>query len=286
MQKHLLLVFFSLLVLICYSQPGTEVYLMDLTEVSGLNVNNPRNISQNPGYDNQPSFTNDGYLLYTSFREGNMDIVKYSMETGEKTYWTSTKSGEYSPIQMPSGESFSTITLEENGRQLLWAYSLSQRGEGEILIPYLKIGYHVWRNENELFAFVLGPHPTLQWIDLDQTRAEVITDDIGRSLHIIPGTSSLSYIKKLEESWMVRQYLPEQDSTIDLTVAQPESEDMCWYDEDTFLMGKGSALYSWNREEGWQMISDLSKWNLSGITRMAVSPDQKWLAIVVDEPAD
>ena len=191
------------------------------------------------------------------------------------------------PIQMPSGESFSTITLEENGRQLLWAYSLSQRGEGEILIPYLKIGYHVWRNENELFAFVLGPHPTLQWIDLDQTRAEVITDDIGRSLHIIPGTSSLSYIKKLEESWMVRQYLPEQDSTIDLTsVAQPESEDMCWYDEDTFLMGKGSALYSWNREEGWQMISDLSKWNLSGITRMAVSPDQKWLAIVVDEPAD
>ena len=51
-------------------------------------------------------------------------------------------------------------------------------------------------------------------------------------------------------------------------------------------MGKGSALYSWNREEGWQMISDLSKWNLAGITRMAVSPDQKLLAIVVDEPAD
>ena len=39
------------------AQPNTEVYLFDLDRTDGkINLSNPKNISNNEGYDNQPSF--------------------------------------------------------------------------------------------------------------------------------------------------------------------------------------------------------------------------------------
>ena len=282
MRKQLICFLLHSSVLSALAQPGTEVYLFDISE--NLSLSNPINVSANVGYDNQPSFTSDGQLLYTSFRNGNTDIVSYDIANRKKQYLTETNAGEYSPTQMPSGKFFSTITLENNGRQLLWSYPLEERGKGEELIPYLKIGYHTWLNENELFAFVLGPHPTLQWVDLSSQRAEIISEDIGRSLHIIPGTSLLSYVQKSDDHWLIRQYNSELDSISDLTPTKTEVEDMCWYDQNTLLMGEDSLLYSWSTTNGWKQIADLSDWKLSGITRMAVSPDKKKIAIVVNDP--
>ena len=61
-------------------------------------------------------------------------------------------------------------------------------------------------------------------------------------------------------------------------------EDMCWYDSSTLLMGKEDVLYSWSESKGWEQIANLSLWKLSGITRLAVSPDRKYVAVVVNEP--
>lgn len=266
------------------AQPDTEVFLFEIKkEKSSLKLEKPINVSANKGYDNQPSFTSDGHLLYTSFRAGNTDIVKYNVKLETKTYLTETSSGEYSPTEMPGGKYLSTITLENSGRQLLWKYELSGSLNGEELIPYLKIGYHIWLNADTLFAFVLGPHPTLQLIDLATQRAEVITDDIGRSLHIIPGTSALSYVKKSEEDWKIMKYDISADSSMVITTTQPGVEDMCWYDEETLIMGNGDILYSWTETGGWQQIANFSLWKLSGITRLAVSPDRKYLVVVVNE---
>jgi hypothetical protein len=42
----------------------TEVYLFDLDMSNGKPVlSNPKNISNNPGYDNQPSFWDDDHVL-------------------------------------------------------------------------------------------------------------------------------------------------------------------------------------------------------------------------------
>lgn len=282
MHKQLIATWLFLFTLLAAAQPSTEVFLFDISD--DLTLSNPVNVSANKGYDNQPSFTENGELLYTSFRKGNTDLMKYDITSGKRIYLTETPAGEYSPTQMPSGESLSTITLEQNGRQLLWKYPLAKAGKGEELVPFLKIGYHTWLNEDELFAFVLGPHPTLQWIKLSTLRSEIIAEDIGRSLHIVPNTSLLSYVKKMDDQWVIRQYNPKTDAAVDLTTTQPEVEDMCWYDENTLLMGKGSTLYSWTAGEGWKQVADLSDWELTGITRMAVSRDQKKLAIVVNDP--
>ena len=75
------------LILLLSSQtpPDTEVFLAPLTSDGGkLVVGRAENISNSPGYDNQPSFSPDGRSVYfTSGRSsGQMDIYRY--DTGKK----------------------------------------------------------------------------------------------------------------------------------------------------------------------------------------------------------
>lgn len=284
MQNPIYLTVLMLVPILAWPQQDTEVYLFDLAQPGGMiTLSNPQNISQNTGYDNQPAFMRNGHLLYATYRDGQTDVVCYEPLAGNKRYLTATTASEYSPTEMPEDGLFSCIVLEEDGRQLLWKYPLQDPGSGEVLIPYLKIGYHAWLDPNRLFAFVLGPHHTLQEVDLKSQRAEIVVEDIGRSLHRIPGTETLSYIDKSTDNWMIMAYNPEEDSSMVITHALAGVEDMCWYDQATLLMGKDQKLFQWRTADGWQELADLGQWGLKGISRLAVSHDRSRLAVVVAE---
>ena len=72
----------SLLCSFITAQEATEIYLFDLKELDGqITISNPINISKSEGYDNQPSFTEDGSaVLFSSFRDGQADISKYFIQ--------------------------------------------------------------------------------------------------------------------------------------------------------------------------------------------------------------
>lgn len=77
-----------------FAQNSTEVYLLDLS----TDRTTPTNISQNPGYDNQPSFWDNEDLLYTRSRDGQTDIVRYKINSKKLEWQTNTLQGsEYSP---------------------------------------------------------------------------------------------------------------------------------------------------------------------------------------------
>src|SRR5262245_9221416 len=102
-----------------------EIFLMSLN-VQGRNVTvgTPTNITNRPGYDNQPSFTRDGRTLYfTSTRaDSQADIYKYDIVS--KTTDRLTKSApesEYSATQMPGVNSVSVIRVEKDSTQRLWS---------------------------------------------------------------------------------------------------------------------------------------------------------------------
>lgn len=60
LQAIALLLFFPI-----FSQNNTEVFLFDLDiDGSSIELKNGKNISNNEGYDNQPSFMNDRYILF------------------------------------------------------------------------------------------------------------------------------------------------------------------------------------------------------------------------------
>ena len=277
-------VLFGLLFLwrcIVLAQPATEVWLFDLK--SDGSVTNPVNVSNNPGYDNQPSFTRGGnLLLFTSTRNGQTDIVSYEIATSEKTWLTDTPASEYSPLQIPGTFTFSTIGLEENGRQLLWNYSLNG-GKGEILIPYLKIGYHVWITDTELYAFVLGPHSTLQKIDLSAQRAEIIQENIGRSLAY--HNEQLYFLDKSNEITQIKSLDLQTGESVTVIDAIPNSEDFVISSNGEIYMGQNSTLYRYTpgTDSVWHVVADLKVFNLTNISRLAIAADNNKIAMVTAE---
>lgn len=279
--KKLLLSFLLILsVVILNAQPSTEVYLMDLRRSSdGLVIEKPINISSNVGYDNQPSFWSDSEsVLYARNVEGQTEIARYYISSGNTFIVTNTFGGsEYSPTLMPDGR-ISSIRLDTTGLQLLYAYTL--KGKDEVLVPKLKIGYHAWINSNEIVAFVLGEPATMQIIHTSNNSARVVGENIGRSLHKIPGSPSFSYVDKSSEKWMIKSMNPETGKSEDLTSVIEGSEDYCWTPNEEIIMGSGSKLYVWKRGGTWTEITDLASYGISSITRLSLSPDGKKLAVV------
>lgn len=287
--KTLTLIVLLFTPLLTFAQPDTEVYLFDLTYNNGTyTIANPVNISDNPGYDSQPSFTPGGRgILFSSTRNGQTDAVLYSITAKTKTWLSDSPGGEYSPTVMPNGTHFSTIILKPDGEQLLWKYPLDGSGVAEVIVPDLVIGYHTWLDQNTIFSFVLGEPATLQKNDLSAGTNTVLVSNPGRSLHKIPGTNTISYVDKSDENnWVIKSYYPANNSTTTITNTIPGSEDMAWSQEGFMFMGSGSTLYIYNPESdetGWESIADLSSWNLDGISRIAISPRSNKIAIVVNK---
>lgn len=287
--KHTLLIVMILLInSTLQAQSGTEVYLFDLKKKGDtFIISNPTNISQNKGYDNQPSFLPDGSaILFSSSQGDQTDVVKYDLETKKKTRLTNTSGSEYSPTVIPKRNMFSTILLEKDGTQLLYQYSLSG-GEGTILVPELKIGYHAWYDVNTLYSFVLtDPNFTFQKTSLAGMRHQVLGENIGRSLHRIPKSKAMSFIQKSEDQpWKIQRLEVATGKVSTIINTLEKSEDMTWTPKGTILMGKGNEIYKFNpkKDENWQLVIDLGEFELSTISRVAVSPKGDKLVVVVAE---
>lgn len=271
------------------SPPGTDIYLADLTpRDGGLQVGRPVNLTGRKGYDNQPGFAPDGRtILYTSIREdGQADIYRFDLARHTSVRLTRTPESEYSPTMTPDGRSFSVIRVEADSTQRLWRFDLDG-GAPRLILPAVEpVGYHAWADEPAVALFILGSPPTLQIADTRSGRAEVVAEDIGRSLHKIPGRRAISFVHRVspEERWI--KELDLETRRIRPLIRLPgRGEDYAWTPDGTLLMAEGAKLYRWDprRDEAWREVADLSGAGLQEITRLAVSPQGDRLALVAVE---
>jgi Tol biopolymer transport system component len=265
---------------------GTEIYLLDLTiKESKIAVGDPVNITNRPGYDNQPSFHPDKSLLYytSANDEGKTDLIEYNFRTKKSRKITQTTEREYSPTVTPDKKFLSCIIQRDNGAQDLGKYPIDG-GEPTVLINSLTVGYHAWINSENLLLFVLGDTMTLQRYDLATNQSAVVAKSIGRSLHKIPGTSSMSFVQKIGESMSVLNKL-NADGTVDAIVNTLNGrEDLTWTPDGRVIMSDGRKLFyfqpgvsiTWTEIEGPVMPSGT-------ITRLTVNTEGNKVAIVVSE---
>ena len=261
-----------------WAQGETEVYLLDLTQDSP----SPINISLNPGYDNQPSFWDNDHLLYTRTRAGQTDIVRYKLNSKKIEWLCDTAQGsEYSPLRIPESEAFSAIRLDTNGLQRLYRYT--KDGKNKLLFSPLKIGYQHWVFATTLLCTVLvEDHMNLMLVQPNNSN-KLIAEKVGRSLHRIPKTAQLSFIHQKEGKSVLSSFAINTRHIQPLLTLPEGVQDVTWLPTGTLIFGQGNSLFKWdsNTSTGIQVWKKLT--GINNISRLALSPDGKRLALVGEE---
>lgn len=285
---------YPLFLLIClgssvFAQTGSEVYLFDLKIKKGkIALSNPQNVTNHPGYDNQPSFHSDEPILYfTSFNEeGRADLKSYNYKSKQTKKITQTSEREYSPTLTPDKKYLSCIIQRDNGAQDLGKYPVDG-GTPIVLIDNLTVGYHVWADNSHVALFVLGKEGapnTLHYLRLPTKEDTVLAENIGRSLHKVPNETAFSYVHKISESsWEIKKMSTSTLKSETIASTLPGREDITWTPSGIILSSDGTKFFQLHGKAWEEIVLKESIPALKGITRLAVNAKGDKLAVVVSE---
>ncbi len=281
----------------------TEIYLANLAEIKAHGPNAPVtlvNISKNPDYDNQPSFTPDSKaVLFSSRRDGRQDdIYRFDIAAKTLTQVTHTPENENSPVVTPDGRALSVVRTEKDQTQRLWRFNLDGSSP-QVILDKMKAAYYAWIDATHVALCVPGASgrpATLQIADTATGDTKTIDSDIGRTLAIRPSTGALTYISKKDPGWSVME-LRSDRTLVPLslgTIGSRPTEDIVWDPSSgggRFIAGDDGVLFSATLNDNTatrapfvaiRSLADLSSSHIHSITRLAISPDAKWIAIVAE----
>lgn len=291
--------------------PRTEVFLAPLSVSGSRAIVGPAvNISNSPGYDNQPSFTPDGAgILFTSDRtrmvtapvEGvapapaQTDIYRYDLASKRVSQVTDTVQSEYSPTVTPDGTGISVVRVESDGTQRLWRFTIDGKDASLVLTDVKPVGYHAWIDAHTLALFILGERPnppTLQVADTRTGKAQVIAENIGQSIQRIP-SGGISFVHREGAAAEPAGQAPAQlrikrlrDGRVEPLVNAPAgatAPHLAWTPDGLLLTAHGGTLFGWRAgSPDWTALASLETLGLSNVSRLAVSPKGDWLALVAD----
>lgn len=288
--------------------PDTEIFLASLSVRGGkVDIGQPINISNSPGYDNQPSFTPDGAaVLFTSVRGARKpdpansaatgsDIYRYDIASARLSQVTNTPEAEYSPTVTPDGRHISVIRVEGDGTQRLWRFTIEGTQPELVLRDVKPAGYHAWADANLLALFVLGQQgqpATLQVADARTGQAQIAATGIGRSIQRMP-RGGISFVARSvaadgQPAVLTVSALDPATRQTHALVRAPAGAaeaDTAWTPDGLLLATVRGQLLGWRRGEAEMTpVADLERLGLRSVTRLAISPKADRIALVAAKP--
>ncbi len=292
---------------------ASNIWLFSLSYDNDLpRIEQAIKITDNGEYSNQPHFLPDGQSLYftQALRDGNnlqMDTFQYQIQQRQHTNLTNSKASEYSPTPLPEDAGFSMIKVDEQGKQWLWGHSENKNLSGKLLDAE-PVGYHVWTSVDTVLAFILGEPHTLQSLTLSGHQ-QVLDEHIGASLWPIPGTNMFSYTKNPapdSQPWTLMAYDKDAEQSTVLATMPGNNQYMAWTQSAEALVVHDSTIVSWSlaptngdgeergkfneqeftegdEAERWQPWLDIAKQCPKGASRLHLSKDNNYLAVVCNE---
>lgn len=275
--------------------PSDDIYLFSLAvSADGDAAISPiGNATDRPGYDNQPEFLagESAFLFTGESEEGRTDIWRYDIALDEIFRVTNTRNiGEYSPRRTHDGRALSFIHEKED-RDRQQVYRSEPDGSGaEPVLELNPVGYYAWNTDGSRLAlFALGDPPTLRVADLATGEVEVVYENIGRALYALPGGAGAVFTTPREDGeGYAAHRLDFADNAVtplfdlpgaaqDYAIIPPAAPG----GEVGFFSAADDILYiRMMSDSEWRAVADLSEHGVTGATRMAVSPDRRYLAIV------
>lgn len=279
--------------------PSTDILLVALpaepTGVTTLTADEITYLTDNDRYDNQPSFTPDGSaLLYVAADEaGQTDIYRYTLATGEAAQVTDTPASEFSPQVTPDGEHITAVRIEADGvTQRLWRFGLGGGDAQPSPEDVYRVGYYAFADPDKL-ALVRVDEETnglplsLHLTDLATGETQQLAGDVGVGVQKVPGQDAVSYVRQLEDGTStIEVFNVTSGETRELVATLPEIDAHTFLPDGSILAAEDTMVYRWREGQEWTPYLDFSEAEVSGVGRLAVSPDGSQLAFVISKDTE
>ncbi|MBI3509201.1 MAG: PD40 domain-containing protein [Bacteroidetes bacterium] len=261
--------------------PETDIWVFDTYGEAALGTfTNGKNITNRPGYDNQPWFSSDEEnIFWTSVRDsGETDI--YCHNSNGTSRVTSTNVSEYSPMFIPGTHFMTAVVVEQDSTQRLWSYDETKADvvhpKTEILFPDLKgVAYYRWLDANTVFIADLPEPMTLYIGYLNSGKTIKVDESIGRSFGVY---GDIMFYTKTDTSgncWVtgLTNTGVHNDSLAPAIILPKGSQDFAIDKNGRIFSAQGTKLYSTMFNSGvWKLEHDFATNGLHKITRIAISP--------------
>jgi Tol biopolymer transport system component len=264
--------------------PSTDIFIVDTPDDGFFDAATVRNLTDRPGYDNQPRFSPDGNtLFFTSIWEDEQaDVYAFDLRKDVRRRVTFTTESEYSPT--PTSNAIDVVRVEDDGTQRLWRFSPDGRNAELLFEDLAPVGYFGWMDDDNLAAFIVGDPHALVIANRRTGDVDTIATDIGRTVAPVPGRRAVSYVQKRGGGWSIDMY--DLDSGRGGTIVEtlPGREDFAWMPDGRILMADGHIMYVWTSGDGtWSRFLDVSaREDIGEVTRIAVSPSGSLIAFVAE----
>jgi hypothetical protein len=154
-----------------------------------------------------------------------------------------------------------------------------------LVLPGVKpAGYHAWIDAGHLAVFVLGKPSTLQIADVASGRAEIVASNIGRALLARPD-GKITFVHREGATVTVKEYDPATKAIRPLVAALDgnDEHDAAWGPDGSLFMTRGAEVHAWRPgQDGFRLVGDPG---IGRLSRLAVSGDGRWMALVAAETA-
>ncbi len=274
---------------------NTDIFIGKLNLRDKQAITNIVRLTDNDHYTNQPYFFDNSNLYYTQMIEldgiEQTDVMHFNLKTGELKNVTQSLESEYSPTPMLGKRAMSVIRVDANGLQELWEINAQGIPQKNITPSIEPVGYQVWLSKDEVALFVLGEPHTLQRVTLledSESTGIIIDNNIGASLVKFMRSPFMLYSQNIDKNYL-KSYHPKQNKSQNIVRLPENSEYFTVTPLGTLLTSDGEKIWYRRFIHKGDRISPFSKWNSielehencgSGISRMAVSPDNTMIAMV------
>lgn len=263
--------------------PNTDVWLFKIeTDKTGAySLKEPLNISNREGYDNQPSFSNDGKkVYYVSVREDKQaDIYAYDLKTKTTVQITKSKESEYSPVMTENGHFLNSVVVEADSAQRIHYIPIVE-ALAEKKIEVDSVGYYCFLNSDTVVYYKLTePHSLRYYVNSSK-------EDKWLGNSPIRGFKAVNrhqLVYGLKDSLKVEFYL--YDFLLHKATKYCEypsiNEDIWWHNKWGLLKSEETKILRYDASKSnWLLLFDLSSFGIKKITRISFDSKNSCLVIV------
>jgi WD40-like Beta Propeller Repeat len=268
--------------------PDSEIFLFSIEKnADKFTFTNGKNITNNPGYDNQPSFSLDNRsILFTSNRNGkDTNIYEYFLADGKLEQITISEDNEYTAKEF-DGKTINFIREGSGQIMTIFKYDRQTKQESPALKNKEPVAYYAFNSKGDALVWIRYAY-FIHWVNPEKNINKFVADYAQPSTpQLIPNTDNFSFVKRLpnDELW-IYEFNPMNQAVRPIIQPKDAKLTYCWLPDGSLLTGSGTKLFKFDEktDKRWVEIADLSSFGIKDIGRVAVSSDGKNLALVSNQ---